>query len=61
VSLSEEWRLLGNQIPRGLNAWLDASLAAFAAHASATIVTLSHAADHRDQSEPGKPLLVAEG
>jgi toxin-antitoxin system PIN domain toxin len=49
---SEEWRLLGNQISPGPNAWTDAYLAAFAAYASATIVTLD-----RKFSRLGKVLI----
>lgn len=37
---SERWRRLGGQISGGPNVWTDAYLAAFAAHANATIVTL---------------------
>jgi toxin-antitoxin system PIN domain toxin len=40
AGFSEQWRLLGNEISGGPNAWTDAYLAAFAAHAKATIVTL---------------------
>jgi toxin-antitoxin system PIN domain toxin len=40
AGFSEQWRQLGNQILGGANAWTDAYLAAFAAHANATIVTL---------------------
>jgi len=33
AGFSEQWRLLGNEISGGPNAWTDAYLAAFAAHA----------------------------
>ncbi len=37
---SDRWRQLGDQVAGGPNAWTDAYLAAFAAHANATIVSL---------------------
>lgn len=40
TEFSEQWRRSGEQISGGPNAWTDAYLAVFAAHANATIVTL---------------------
>ncbi|HWG22021.1 MAG TPA: TA system VapC family ribonuclease toxin [Terracidiphilus sp.] len=39
AGFSEYWRQVGDQIAGGPNAWTDAYLAAFAAHAGATVVT----------------------
>ena len=39
AGFSEHWRRAGDQIVGGPSAWTDAYLAAFAAHADATIVT----------------------
>lgn len=40
AGFAEPWRKLGQRIAGGPNAWTDAYLAAFAAHAKATAVTL---------------------
>lgn len=43
ASFNEEWRQVGKQILGGPNVWTDAYLAAFAVHASATVITLDRA------------------
>jgi toxin-antitoxin system PIN domain toxin len=43
AGFGQHWRLLGNQISGGSNAWTDAYLAAFAIHVGATVVTLDRA------------------